>query len=320
MQANREMKIAILDDVQDVVKQLRCFELLKEHEVKVFTTSASGIGQLALRLAPFDVLVPIRERTRFSRSLLQKLPQLKIISQTGRVCGHIDLEAAQEFGIRILEGGTDPSAPAELTWALIMAASRKIVQYTDNLHKGRWQMVSSDPAYNSLGQSLKNKTLAIWGYGRIGTLVAAYGRAFGMQVLVWGSAASRQQAVADGYQAAASRHQFFSEADVLTLHLRLSETTRHCIGYEDFSCMKPQALFVNTSRAALVAQDVLLQALQSGRRMALDVFDTEPLPKDSQLLVFPHLLMTPHLGYVEQASYEMIFEAAFRNILSAVHP
>ena len=314
------MKIAILDDVQDVVKNLRCFELLKDHEVKIFTTSASGLGQLALRLAPFEVLVPIRERTRFGRSLLQKLPQLKIISQTGRVSGHIDLEAAQELGIRILEGGGDPTAPAELTWALIMAATRSIPQYVDHLRKGRWQMASIDPACNSLGYCLKNKTLGIWGYGKIGCLVARYGKAFGMRVLVWGSDASRQQALADGYLAANSRQQFFSEADVVTLHLRLGESSRHCVGHEDFMMMKPEAVFVNTSRAELVAQEVLLHALQSGRRIALDVFDIEPLPKDSPLFGFSQLLLTPHLGYVEQNSYELYFEAAFRNILKAIHP
>lgn len=314
------MKIAILDDVQDVVKNLRCFQLLKEHEVNVLTTSARGLGQLALRLAPFEVLVPIRERTHFGRSLLQKLPQLKIISQTGRVSGHIDLLAAQEFGIRILEGDDDPTAPAELTWALIMAATRSIPQYANQLRQGRWQRASIDPADNVLGYSLKNKTLAIWGYGKIGPLVAGYGKAFGMRVLVWGSDASRQRAMADGYLAANSRQQFFSEADVVTLHLRLSESSRHCVEHEDFRAMKPAAVFVNTSRAELVAQEVLLQALQAGRRMALDVFDTEPLPKDSPLFTFPHLLLTPHLGDVEQESYELYFEAAFRNILEAVPP
>lgn len=314
------MKIAILDDVQDVVKNLRCFELLNAHEVKIFTTSASGIGQLALRLAPFEALVLIRERTRLPRNLLQKLPLLGIISQTGNVSGHIDLVAAQELGIQILAGDGDPTAPAELTWALIMAATRRIPQYADHLRKGRWQMASLDPSFNQLGHSLKNRTLAIWGYGKIGRLVAGYAKAFGMRVLVWGSVASRQQAAADGYLVAATKQQLFADADVLTLHLRLSESSRHCVGHEDLSRMKPDAVFVNTSRAELLAPDVLLQALQSGRRMALDVFDTEPLPKDSPLFAFPNLLMTPHLGYVEQDSYEMYFESAFRNLLNAVPP
>jgi len=310
------MKIAILDDVQDAVRNLNCFRLLHDHDVKVFNTSASGIGQLAIRLAPFEALVLIRERTHFSRALLHKLPNLKLISQTGKVAGHIDLVAAKELGITVMEGVGDPTAPAELTWALIMAATRKIPQYSANLRQGIWQTASINPMLNGIGTRLKDKTLGIWGYGKIGQLVAGYGHAFGMQVLIWGSETSRQLASQHGYTAAKTKAQFFSESDVLTLHLRLNDATRGCVQEQDFSCMKPGALFVNTSRFELVDKEAFIAALQSGLSAALDVFETEPLPKDSPLFKFPGLVLTPHLGYVEQQSYEIYFEAAFKNILA----
>ena len=189
------MKIAILDDYQDCIRHLDCFRLLEGHEVKVFTNSARGIGQLAIRLAPFDVLVLNRERTALPRTLLNKLPNLKLISQTGKISGHIDVTAAVARGITIAEGAGDPTAPAELTWALIMAASRKLPQYLANLKDGLWQTVSTSPEHNTLGTVLKEKTLGIWGYGRIGRIVAGYGNAFGMRVVIWGSDASRAAAV-----------------------------------------------------------------------------------------------------------------------------
>lgn len=310
------MKIAILDDVQDVVKNLHCFTLLAQHEVKVFTTSASGVGQLAVRLAPFEAVVLIRERTHFPRALMRKLPKLTLICQAGAASGHIDLAAAQECGITVMEGVGDPTAPAELTWTLIMAAMRKVPQYASNLRNGLWQRASIYPEFNGLGSRLNGKTLGIWGYGKIGQLVAGYGRAFGMQVLVWGSETSRTKALADGYHAAPTKAEFFSEADVLTLHLRLTEATRCCVGAADWVMMKPGSLFVNTSRFELVDLDGFLQAMQSGQAAALDVFDLEPLAINSPLFRFPNLLLTPHLGYVEQESYEIYFSAAFQNILN----
>jgi D-3-phosphoglycerate dehydrogenase len=309
------MKIAILDDVQDVVKNLACFNMLHEHDVKVFATSARGIGQLAIRLTPFDALVLIRERTAFPRTLLQKLPNLKVISQTGKVAGHIDLQAAQELGITVLEGIGDPTAPAELTWALIMAAMRKIPQYATYLREGLWQMSSLNPVNNTLGLSLKGKTLGIWGFGKIGQLVAGYGHAFGMRVVVWGSEASRQRAQQLGYVVATSKEQFFAEADVLSLHLRLHEATRGIVLKTDLERLKPTALFVNTSRAELVEESALLDAALRGQAIAVDVFETEPLPKESPLLRLPNVLATPHLGYVEQQSYELYFQAAFQNLV-----
>jgi D-3-phosphoglycerate dehydrogenase len=312
------MKIAILDDYQDVVRQLDCFKLLDGHEVKVFNNSTRGLGQLAIRLAPFDALVLIRERTAFPRQLLAKLPNLKLLSQTGKLAGHVDVAAATEQGIAIAEGVGSPVAPAELTWALIMAASRKIVPYANNLKQGLWQTASVNPELNGLGRTLKGRTLAIWGYGKIGRMVAGYGKAFGMQVLVWGSETSRAAAVGDGFQAAPSREAFFEQADVLSLHLRLNAATRGIVTRDDLARMKRDALFVNTSRAELVEENALEDALQRGRPgyAALDVFTDEPLPAGSPLLKIPTVLATPHLGYVEKDSYELYFRVAFENVVN----
>jgi D-3-phosphoglycerate dehydrogenase len=312
------MKIAILDDFQDAVRQLDCFQLLDGHEVKVFTNSTRGLGQLAIRLAQFDALVLIRERTAFPRGLLAKLPNLKLISQTGKLAGHVDVAAATEHGVAIAEGIGSPVAPAELTWALIIAASRKIVPYANNLKQGLWQTASINPELNGLGRTLTGRTLAIWGYGKIGRMVAGYGKAFGMQVMVWGSETSRAAAVADGYQAAPSREAFFEQADVLSLHLRLNDATRGIVTADDLARMRRDALFVNTSRAELVAENALEEALHRGRPgyAALDVFTSEPLPAESPLLKIPTVLATPHLGYVEKDSYELYFRVAFENVVN----
>jgi D-3-phosphoglycerate dehydrogenase len=312
------MKIAILDDYQNATPSLKCFELLAGHEVKVFNSTTRGLGQLAIRLAPYDALVLIRERTAFNRALLAKLPNLKLISQTGKLAGHVDVAAATELGIAIAEGIGSPTAPSELTWALIMAAARKIVPYANNLKDGLWQTASINPELNGLGFVLKGRTLGIWGYGKIGQTVAGYGRAFGMNVMVWGSQASRDKAVADGHTAAASREAFFEQSNVLSLHLRLNDATRGIVNAEDLARMRPDALFVNTSRAELVQPDALEQALLKGRpgNAALDVFHSEPLAADSALLRIPTVLATPHLGYVEQDSYELYFQHAFQNVVA----
>jgi D-3-phosphoglycerate dehydrogenase len=312
------MKIAILDDYQDAVRGLECFRMLDGHEVKVFNNSTRGLGQLAIRLAPFDALVLIRERTAFSRALLAKLPNLKLLSQTGKVAGHIDVAAATEHGIAIAEGVGSPVAPAELTWALIMAASRKIVPYANNLRDGLWQTASINPELNGLGRVLKGRTLGIWGYGKIGHLVAGYAKAFGMQVMVWGSDKSRAAAAADGLIAAPTREAFFEQVDVVTLHVRLNDATRGLVKADDLARMKRDALFVNTSRAELVEEGALEAALRKGRPgyAALDAFTSEPLAADAPILKIPTVLATPHLGYVEQDSYEMYFRAAFENVVN----
>ncbi|WMW81008.1 D-2-hydroxyacid dehydrogenase family protein [Undibacterium cyanobacteriorum] len=311
------MKIAILDDYQDAVRHLHCFQILRDHEVKVFNNRAVGLGQLAIRLAPFDALVLIRERTTLSRALLSKLPKLKFIAQTGRLAGNIDLEAAKELGITVVDGKGDPTAPAELAWALIMASSRKITNYTSLLQDHVWQTASLYPQANGIGRVLKGRTLGIWGYGRIGKLVAAYGKAFGMQVQIWGSEQSRAAAVADGLQACASREVFFESSDIISLHLRLSDRSHGMIGFDDLSRMKSDALLVNVSRAELIAEGALVQALDAGRPgfAALDVFETEPLPRDYTLLNRENVLLTPHIGFVERDTYEMYFAEAFTQLI-----
>jgi len=311
------MKIAILDDYQDAVRGLDCFSLLSGHDVTVFTETMDE-PRLADTLMDFDAVVLIRERTSISRTLIQRLPKLKLISQTGKVSGHVDVHAATEAGIAIAEGVGDPTAPAELTWTLIMAASRRLTQYVQQSKAGRWQIASNNPIHNQLGRRLKGATLGIWGYGKIGRLVAGYGRAFGMHVVVWGREPSRFQALSDGYQAATSKEELFAVSDVLTLHLRLNDATRGIVRLQDLSTMKPTALFVNTSRAELLESGSLDNAIQMGRpgQFALDVFEEEPPPIHSALLNAEQVLATPHLGYVEKFGYEMYFEAAFRNLLS----
>ena len=310
------MRIAILDDYQDAVRHLPCFRLLDGLDVKIFNHSAKGTGQLAIRLASFDVLVLIRERTKIDRALLAKLPNLKMICQTGRLGSHVDVDAARERGITVVEGSGDPVATAELTWALILAGSRRLFDYASLLRQGVWQTSSLTPSRNTLGRVVNGRKLGIWGYGRIGQRVARYAQGFGMQVSVWGSDASRAKAVADGFDAAISREAFFADADIITLHLRLSDTTRALLQPDDLARMKPDALLVNTSRAELIAPGALEAALRAGRpgAAAIDVFETEPLPPTAALLQLENLIATPHIGYVEQDSYEMYFRPLFEAI------
>lgn len=322
--AAHAMNIIILDDYQDAVRKLRCADKLESLNAKVYTNTVKGLGQLSIRLRDADVLVTIRERTQFNRQLLEKLPRLKLIAQTGRVGAHIDLEACTRLGIAVAEGVGSPVAPAELTWALIMAAMRRLPQYIGNLKHGAWQQsglkAASMPANFGIGMVLRGKVLGVWGYGRIGQLVAGYGKAFGMKVVVWGSEASRLRAEADGHLAAESRESFFEQCDVLSLHLRLTPETRAQIGPEDLSRMKPSALFVNTSRAELLADGALVHALNRGRpgMAAVDVFESEPILQGHPLLRLENAVCTPHIGYVELDSYEMYFSAAFDNVLNYI--
>ncbi len=316
------MNIVILDDYQDAVRKLPCAALLEPYGPKVFTNTVKGIGQLSVRLRDADILVLIRERTPFPRTLLEKLPRLRLIAQTGRVGTHIDLETCTRLGIAVAEGVGDPTAPAELTWALIMAAMRRIPQYIGNLKHGAWQQAGlkagSMPPNFGLGLVLKGRRLGIWGYGRIGKLVAGYGRAFGMDVRIWASADSLARAKADGYELYASREELFEQSDVLTVHLRLTDATRAVIGMSDFARMKPTALFVNTSRAELVEENALVTALNRGRPglAAIDVFESEPTLQGHPLLRLENAVCTPHIGYVELDSYERYFSAAFTNVVN----
>jgi D-3-phosphoglycerate dehydrogenase len=318
------MNIVILDDYQDAVRKLHCAARLDALNAKVYTNNVKGLGQLSVRLRDADIIVLIRDRTAITRQLIEKLPRLKLIAQTGRVGSHVDVQACTDNGIAIAEGVSSPVAPAELTWALIMASMRRLPQYIANLKHGAWQQsgfkAASMPPNFALGNVLRGKTLGIWGYGRVGKIVAGYGRAFGMNVRIWGRDASRAEALADGYQAANTREEFFSQCDVLSLHLRLNDATEHMIGLNELSLMKPTALLVNTSRAELIEADALVAALQRGRpgMAAIDVFESEPILQGHALLRMENCICTPHLGYVEQDSYELYFGAAFENVVNFI--
>jgi len=318
------MNIVILDDYQDGVRKLNCAAKLEAFPFKVYTNTVKGLGQLSVRLRDANVVVLTRERTQITRQLIEKLPHLKMIAQTGRAGNHIDIAACTERGIAVAEGTGSPVAPAELTWALIMAAMRRMPQYIGNLKHGAWQQsglkASSMPPNFGLGSVLKGRTLGIWGYGKIGQLLAGYGRAFGMRVLVWGREPSREKAVADGYEVAPSREEFFSDSDVLTLHLRLNDETRAIVTQNDLARMKTTALIVNTSRAELIEPDALVNALNRGRpgMAAVDVFENEPILQGHALLRLENCICTPHIGYVEQDSYELYFGAAFDNVLNFI--
>ncbi|WP_296494381.1 D-2-hydroxyacid dehydrogenase family protein [Rhodoferax sp.] len=318
------MNIVILDDYQDAVRKLACSAKLESYQAKVYTNTVKGLGQLSVRLKDADVIVLNRERTQLPRALIEKLPKLKLIAQTGRVGPHLDVEACTERGIAVAEGTGSPVAPAELTWALIMAATRRLPQYIGNLKHGAWQQSglksSAMPANFGLGTVLKGHTLGIWGYGRIGQLVAGYGKAFGMRVLVWGRAPSRELALQNGFEAAMRREDFFEQSDVLSLHLRLNDQTQGIVRHEDLSRMKPTALLVNTSRAELIEHDALISALNRGRPGlgAVDVYESEPILQGHALLRLENCICTPHIGYVELDSYEMYFSAAFDNVINFI--
>ena len=298
------MNIVILDDYQDAVRKLHCAVRLEAYNAKVYTNTVKGLGQLSVRLKDADIIVLTRERTPITRQLLEKLPRLKLIAQTGKVGSHLDVSACTARGVAVAEGFGSPVAPAELTWALIMAAMRRLPQYISNLKHGAWQQsglrVASMPPNFGIGSVLRGKTLGIWGYGRIGQIVAGYGKAFGMNVRIWGREASRARALTDGFQVASTREEFFSQCDIVSLHLRLNEDTRESISLEDLSCMKPTALLVNTSRAELLEPDALIAALNRGRpgMAAVDVFESEPILQGHALLRLENCICTPHIGYV----------------------
>lgn len=307
------MKISILDDYQDVVRTLDCYAKLKGHEVKIWNDHTKDVDVLAKRLQDTEVLVMIRERTPIRAQLIERLPKLKLISHHS-VYPHVDVEALTRHGVLLcsnLHPGQPSHATAELTWGLIIAAMRHIPQEVAALKAGRWQ--------STVGYGLRGRTLGIFGYGRIGAVVAGYGKAFGMKVLVWGREASLARARADGHAAAPDKAAFFADSDVISLHLRLIDATRGIVSAADLARMKPTALLVNTSRAGLVEPGALEQALKLGRpgMAAVDVFEDEPvLNADHPLLKLDNALCTPHIGYVERAGYERIFGSIFEQILA----
>jgi D-3-phosphoglycerate dehydrogenase len=305
------MKISVLDDYFDTVRTLRCFATLAPFEVTIWNDHVQDVDRLAHRLRDTEALVLIRERTKIHAPLLAKLPKLKLISQRS-VYPHIDIEACTRLGV-IVSSNQHPGAPcyaaAELTWGLVLAAMRQIPQQMAALKTGRWQI--------GLGGTIRGKTLGVYGYGRIGSVVAGYAKAFGMDVSVWAREASLARAQADGYTVARSKETFFEECDVISLHMRLVDATRGSVTAADLARMKPTALLVNTSRAPLVEPGALVDALRAGRpgMAAVDVYEEEPvLDTDHPLLAMENVVCTPHIGYVTRDEYELQFADIFDQI------
>ena len=307
------MKITILDDYFDTLRTLKCFEKLDGHDVTIWNDHIQDEDVLSERLGDTEVLVLNRERTKIRASLLERLPKLKLISQRS-VYPHIDVDACTRVGV-ILSSSQHPGTPsyatAELTWGFIIAAMRQIPQQMAALREGRWQI--------GVGNTLRGRTLGIFGYGRIGRVVADYGNTFGMKVVIWASEASRARAAVDGFNVAESKEVFFEACDVISLHMRLYDTTRGIVTAADLAGMKPTALLVNTSRAALIEKDALVNALRSGRpgMAAVDVYEYEPM-RDTKypLLSMDNVVCTPHIGYVTRDEYEIQFSDIFDQIIA----
>ena len=305
------MRIVIPDDYQDCVRGLDCFGKLAGHEVVVYHDTVTDIDALAARFAGAQAIVLTRERTRVDAALLDRLPELRLICQTGKLAGHVDLAACTARDVLVAEGSGAGSATAELTWLLALASRRHLVDEVVRLRQGLWQ--------GHLGQQLGGQRLGVWSYGRIGRQIAAYGRVFGMKVWVWGREASTAAAVRDDVEVAPSREEFFAQSDIVSLHVRPTPETRGLVSEDDLDRMKPTALLVNTSRAELIAAGALERALTRGRPgyAAVDVYEQEPvLGASHPLLHLPNVLCTPHIGYVEKDNYERYFGIAFDHIVA----
>jgi D-3-phosphoglycerate dehydrogenase len=307
------VKISILDDYFDTLRTLECFGKLAGHEVTIWNDHVQDVDALAERLRDTEVLVLIRERTQIRAPLLERLPKLRLISQRS-VYPHIDIETCTRLGILVSSGqhaDTPSYATAELTWGLVLAAMRGIPQQMAALQAGHWQI--------GVGHTLRGKTLGIYGYGRIGAVVAGYGRAFGMRVLVWAREPALARARADGYEMAAGKDEFFESCDVISLHMRLVEATRGIVTASDLARMKPSALLVNTSRAPLIEPNALVHALRAGRpgMAAVDVYQKEPLRDvNDPLLTMSNVICTPHIGYVTHDEYEIQFTDIFDQVVA----
>lgn len=308
------MKIAILDDYQDVVRNLSCFNLLQQQQVVIFNETEKDAHLLAKKIKDVEALVLIRERTAVTDDLLSRLPQLKLISQTGKISNHLDLNACTKHKVAVAEGVGSPIAPAELTWGLLMNVLRQIPQAIEGMKKGKWQV--------NIGESVNGKIIGIWGYGKIGKIIAGYAKVFGAKILVWGSEQSRLNAVNDGFEAAETKAAFFETADVITLHLRLNKETTGIVKQEDLNLMKKSSVLINTSRAELMEKGSLIKALKAGRPgfAGIDVYESEPIYDTAfELLNMSNVVCTPHLGYVDKNSYELYFDKAFENIINYVN-
>lgn len=306
------MKIAVIDDYQNAFKTLKCFPKLSGHEVVVYTDPETDPTKIAERLKDADAVILTQQRTYFPRALIEKLPKLKLIGQTGRAATHVDLAACTEKGIVVSAGGAgNPNATAELTWGLILSALRNLPFEVRRLKEGHWQ--------STLGIGVNGKTLGIYAYGKIGSIVAAAGRAFGAKVVCWGREGSTARAKAAGFEVAKSREEFFSDADIVSLHLPLNKDTRGIVTRDDLARMKPNALIVNASRAGLIADGALVEALKSGRpgMAAVDVYEQEPvLNANHPLLKMDNVICTPHLGYVTRESYEEYYAVVVDDIVA----
>jgi D-3-phosphoglycerate dehydrogenase len=280
--------------------------------VQIFTDPETDLDKLADRLKDADAVVLTQQRTYFPRSIIEKLPKLKLIGQTGRAATHIDLAACTEKGIVVSAGGSGNSnATAELTWGLILSALRNLPLEVKRLQEGHWQ--------STLGIGINGKTLGIYAYGKIGSIVAAVGKAFGARVLCWGREGSTGRARAAELEVATSREAFFAEADILSLHLPLNKDTRGIVTRGDLARMKPSALLVNASRSGLIEKGALEEALQAGRpgKAAVDVYDQEPiLGANHPLLKMANVTCTPHLGYVTRESYEEYYAVVVDDVLA----
>jgi D-3-phosphoglycerate dehydrogenase len=306
------MKIAVIDDYQNAFRTLKSYPKLRDHDVVVFTDTETDIGKLAERLKDADAVVLTQQRSSFPRALIERLPKLKLIGQTGRAATHVDLNACTEKGIVVSAGGSgNSSATAELTWGLILSALRNLPFEVKRLKEGHWQ--------STLGIGVNGKTLGIYAYGKIGSIVAAAGKAFGAQVLCWGREGSTGRAKAAGFEVAPTREDFFAQADILSLHLPLNKDTQGIVTRDDLGRMKPTALIVNPSRAGLIAPGALVEALKAGRpgMAAVDVYEKEPvIGADHPLLKMDNVTCTPHLGYVTREGYEDYYAVVIDDILA----
>ncbi|TZF99380.1 D-2-hydroxyacid dehydrogenase family protein (plasmid) [Chryseobacterium panacisoli] len=307
------MKITILDDYQHIIKDLNCFDIIKDEEVNILHHTEKDPEKLASLIGDSEIIVLTRERTEITDELLKNLPNLKLISQTGKISNHLNLTVCTEHKVAVAEGVGSPVAPAELTWALLMNVVRKIPQAIEGMKNGDWQV--------NIGETIHGKTIGIWGYGKIGQKIAEFAKVFGAKVLVWGSENSRNKAIEDGFEAAGTKDDFFRNTDIITLHLRLNKDTEGIVKETDLLKMKDNAVLINTARAELIEKNALLNVLKSGKKISagIDVYDSEPIYDNNyELLKMSNVVCTPHLGYVEKEGYELYFGIAFENVINYI--
>ncbi|MCE3076239.1 D-2-hydroxyacid dehydrogenase family protein [Chryseobacterium gwangjuense] len=308
------MKITILDDYQHAIEKLDCFKLLKDQNVEILHNTEKNVKVLAEKLKDSDIIVLTRERTTINEELISLLPNLKLISQTGKISNHLNLSDCTKYKVAVAEGIGSPIAPAELAWTLLLNTVRQIPNAIEGMKNGKWQ--------TNIGSTIHGKTIGIWGYGKIGQRIAQYAKVFGAKVIVWGSELSQEKAIEHGFEKANSKENFFKNADIVTLHLRLNESTFGIVKESDLLQMKDNSILINTARAELIEKGKLLKSLKAGKPSyaGVDVYEQEPIyDKNYELLKFPNVICTPHLGYVEKNSYELYFGNAFENVLDFIN-